>query len=268
MSQQTAARDFLAQCTHGSVDALEPTLIAQEVGKAFVSGRIRTVVLERISLQIHAGELTLIAGPSGCGKSTLLSILSGLQRPDHGRVFALSEELGTLDLHALERFRLRHTGFVFQGFDLFPALLVSEQVELPLQYMGLSSSEVKTRAHEALEEVDMLARQHLRPIELSGGEKQRVAIARALAKRPALLFADEPTSSLDAANGQVVIDMLHDIARRHRTTVLCVSHDPRLIEHADRVLRMEDGRILDDARITPLDASDPALATSSTWNTL
>ena len=226
-----------------------PALVAEGIGKVFVSGNIRTLALDQISLQVHAGELTLIAGPSGCGKSTLLSVLSGLQRPDSGRVFALTEEVGLLDMRALERFRLRHTGFVFQGFNLFPALQVSEQVELPLQYMGMTSAEAKARAHEALEEVGMLARRHLRPIELSGGEKQRVAIARALAKRPALLFADEPTSSLDAANGQTVIDMLHSIARRHGTTVLCVSHDPRLMTHADRVLRMEDGRILDDRRI-------------------
>jgi len=225
---------------------------ARDVSKVFVSGQIRTVVLEGVSLQVHAGELTLIAGPSGCGKSTLLSILSGLQRPDTGHVQALDEALGALDLCALERFRLRHTGFVFQGFGLFPALQVVEQVELPLQYMGLSRDEMRQRATEALVEVGMWTRRHLRPLELSGGEKQRVAIARALAKRPALLFADEPTSSLDAANGQVVIDMLHDIARRHGTTVLCVSHDARLIAHADRVLRMEDGRILDDQRITPI----------------
>ncbi|MDI1252828.1 ABC transporter ATP-binding protein [Thermomonas sp.] len=239
-----------------------PALVAEGISKAFVSGNIRTSALERISLQIHAGELTLIAGPSGCGKSTLLSVLSGLQRPDSGRVFALSEELGLLDLRALERFRLRHTGFVFQGFNLFPALQVSEQVELPLQYMGVSSVEAKLRSHEALEEVGMLARRHLRPIELSGGEKQRVAIARALAKQPALLFADEPTSSLDAANGQIVIDMLHGIARRHGTTVLCVSHDPRLMTHADRVLHMEDGRILDDRRI----AASTATAIPEPWS--
>ena len=232
-----------------------PALVAQGIGKAFVSGNIRTSALEQISLQVHAGELTLIAGPSGCGKSTLLSVLSGLQRPDSGRVFALSEELGLLDLRALERFRLRHTGFVFQGFNLFPALQVSEQVELPLQYMGVSPEEARARSHEALEEVGMLERRHLRPIELSGGEKQRVAIARALAKRPALLFADEPTSSLDAANGQIVIDMLHTIARRHGTTVLCVSHDPRLMTHADRVLHMEDGRILEDRRVVAFTAT-------------
>lgn len=232
----------------GAADA-GAAIRAEDVSKAFVTGRIRIVALERVSLRIHASELTLIAGPSGCGKSTLLSVLSGLQQPDSGRVFALSEELDQLEPHARERFRLRNTGFVFQGFNLFPALQVTEQVQLPLQYMGVSATEAKARAAEALEEVGMLARRHLRPIELSGGEKQRVAIARALAKRPALLFADEPTSSLDASNGQVVIDMLHSIARRHGTMVLCVSHDPRLIEHADRVLRMEDGRILDDRRV-------------------
>lgn len=248
----------------GVADATAPALVADGVGKAFVSGHIRTCALERISLQINAGELTLIAGPSGCGKSTLLSVLSGLQRPDTGRVFALTEELGLLDMRALERFRLRHTGFVFQGFNLFPALQVSEQVELPLQYMGVSLEDAKVRSREALEEVGMLARRHLRPIELSGGEKQRVAIARALAKRPALLFADEPTSSLDAANGQIVIDMLHAIARRHGTTVLCVSHDPRLMTHADRVLRMEDGRIIDDHRINTIAAGPAPAPWSST----
>jgi len=242
---------------------LPATLQASEIRKEFVSGKVRTVVVDRVSLQIHAGELTLIAGPSGCGKSTLLSILSGLQRPDSGEVRALGESLGTLDLSALERFRLRHTGFVFQGFDLFPALEVAEQVELPLQYMGFSRAEMRERATDALNEVGMWPRRHLRPLELSGGEKQRVAIARALAKRPALLFADEPTSSLDAANGQVVIDMLHDIAHAHGTTVLCVSHDPRLIGHADRVLRMEDGRILDDQRTMP-HAKTPVAATWST----
>jgi putative ABC transport system ATP-binding protein len=124
--------------------------------------------------------------------------------------------------------------------------------------MGLSSKAARERAARALDEVGLArAQSHLRPAALSGGEKQRVAIARALAKDPVLLFADEPTSSLDAANGQTTIDILHDIARRHDTMVLCVSHDPRLISHADRVLTMEDGRILSDRRATPL-AQRPA----------
>lgn len=260
-------------------------LRAEAIGKSFLSGKIRTTVLDAISISIDAGELTLIEGPSGCGKSTLLSVLSGLQKPDHGQVFAFSEalgqeELGQLDRHALERFRLRNTGFVFQGFNLFPALEVMEQVMLPLQYMGIPQAKASVMAADALDEVGMLARRHLRPIELSGGEKQRVAIARALAKRPALLFADEPTSSLDAANGQTVIDMLHAIAHRHGTMVLCVSHDPRLIDHADRVLQMEDGRILDDRRVAsprsrvPVPRGDPPAApaartvSSTEWSVL
>lgn len=227
----------------------QPALRAIGVSKSFVSGNQHTQVLDNLTLDIKAGELTLISGPSGCGKSTLLSILSGLQRIDGGRVQALGIELGQLDLLALERFRLKHTGFVFQGFNLFPALSAFEQVELPLSHMGLTTDEARRRARLSLEEVGLAHRMRMRPAELSGGEKQRVAIARALAKEPQLLFADEPTSALDAANGQMIIDLLHRIAVTHGTTVLCVSHDPRVVMHADRVLAMEDGRILSDRHI-------------------
>ena len=221
---------------------------ARQVGKIYLSGRLQSVAVHKLSLDIVEAELTLISGPSGCGKSTLLAILSGLQQPDEGSVVALGKDLGRLDGRALENFRLRHTGFVFQGFNLFPALTASEQVELPLRYMGLDAVTSRARAKQSLDEVGLAARTNLRPAELSGGEKQRVAIARALAKRPRLLFADEPTSALDAANGQVIIDILHRIAHSHGTAVVCVSHDPRVISHADRVLTMEDGRILCDTR--------------------
>jgi putative ABC transport system ATP-binding protein len=225
-----------------------PALSADKVSKAFVSGNLRTQVLDGLSLSVDAGELTLISGPSGCGKSTLLAVLSGLQKVDAGHVQALGSDLTRLGTRELERFRLQHTGFVFQGFNLFPAVTALEQVELPLNYMGLQREEALRRARASLEEVGLGPRMRLRPSELSGGEKQRVAIARALAKQPQLLFADEPTSALDAANGQIIIDILHSIAHAHGTTVLCVSHDPRLIHHADRVLAMEDGRILSDRR--------------------
>jgi putative ABC transport system ATP-binding protein len=232
-----------------------PALCAEQISKAFVSGRVRTQVLDGLSLVIEPAELTLISGPSGCGKSTLLAVLSGLQSVDAGRVVALGSDLARLDAHALERFRLLHTGFVFQGFNLFPALSAREQVELPLNYLGLTKLQARERAEQSLEEVGLSHRMRLRPAELSGGEKQRVAIARALAKQPELLFADEPTSALDAASGQTIIDILHRIARSHGTTVLCVSHDPRLIHHADRVLAMEDGRILSDRRVAAPAAS-------------
>jgi len=227
------------------------SLQARNVSKSFSSGPIHHTVLHDLTLDVRAGELTLISGPSGCGKSTLLAILSGLQAADSGHVMALGQDLGVLGTRELERFRLLHTGFVFQGFNLFPALNALEQVELPLSYLGLAPGEARRRAVASLEEVGMGPRMELRPSELSGGEKQRVAIARALAKEPGLLFADEPTSALDAANGQIVIDILHRIARTHGTTVLCVSHDPRLVGHADRMLAMEDGRILSDRVPSP-----------------
>ncbi|MFC7287801.1 ABC transporter ATP-binding protein [Herminiimonas glaciei] len=226
----------------------QPSLAAQRVSKSFLSGMVRLNVLQRLSISIYPGELTLIAGPSGCGKSTLLSLLSGLQNPDEGRVTALGEELGNISRHELERFRLKHTGFVFQGFNLFPALTACEQVQLPLGYLGMSDAAAYKSAMTALEEVGMSHRADERPAKLSGGERQRVAIARAIAKQPQLLFADEPTSALDADNGQNVIDILHKIAHSHQATVLCVSHDPRLIRHADRVLEMEDGLIRKDWR--------------------
>ncbi|APW36570.1 ABC transporter ATP-binding protein [Rhodoferax koreense] len=228
------------------IHASDASLEARQVSKSFMSGAVRVHVLQGLSIAIYRGELTLISGPSGCGKSTLLSLLSGLQSPDQGQAWALGEDLGRMNKRQLERFRLQHTGFVFQGFNLFPALTAREQVQLPLGYLGLSNRDTGERALRALDEVGMAHRADARPAQLSGGEKQRVAIARALAKEPQLLFADEPTSALDADNGQKIIDILHRIARSHGTTVLCVSHDPRLVRHADRVLTMEDGLIKND----------------------
>ncbi|MGJ7541295.1 ABC transporter ATP-binding protein [Variovorax sp. LT1R16] len=223
-----------------------PSLEARQVSKSFLSGMVRVHVLQALSIDIYGGELTLISGPSGCGKSTLLSLLSGLQSPDTGQAWALGEDLGTMTQRQLEHFRLQHTGFVFQGFNLFAALTAHEQVQLPLGYLGLDKRRSAALALQALDEVGMAHRAGAYPAQMSGGEKQRVAIARALAKEPQLLFADEPTSALDAENGQKIIDILHRIARNHGTTVLCVSHDPRLVRHADRVLTMEDGLIRND----------------------
>jgi putative ABC transport system ATP-binding protein len=233
-------------------------LEARDLHMGYTSGKLRTEILRGLSLTVEAGQLTLIAGPSGCGKSTLLSILSGLQRPDAGSVTALGEDIWRGNRHAQDRFRLLHTGFVFQGFNLFPALSALEQVMLPLGYMGVDDATAEVRGRAALEEVGLRERMQLLPAELSGGEKQRVAIARALVKQPQLLFADEPTSSLDAANGQIVIDTLRRIAHEHATTVLCVSHDPRLVRYADRVLEMEDGVILNDRRVAPATEAEGA----------
>lgn len=235
-----------------------PTLEAVRLGKSFLSGVVRVQVLQSLSLAVYPAELTLVSGPSGCGKSTLLSLLSGLQNPDYGEARALGQNLAGMSRREQERFRLRHTGFVFQGFNLFPALNALEQVQLPLDYLGMRAQDSAALARQALDEVGLSHRAHMRPAQLSGGEKQRVAIARAIAKEPELLFADEPTSALDAENGQRAINILHRFARNHRATVLCVSHDPRLVKHADRVVGMEDGAIRSDRR----DATDLQGATA------
>jgi putative ABC transport system ATP-binding protein len=240
--------------------ATTPALVATDLVKAYASGALRTSVLDGLSLALGERELTLVLGPSGSGKSTLLALLSGLLKPDRGRVIALGQDLWQLTRTQLEKFRLQHTGFVFQGFNLFPALTALEQVMLPLDYLGLDRNTAYNRARAALEEVGLGERVQLKPIEMSGGEKQRVAIARALAKKPQLLFADEPTSALDTANGKIVIDSLHRVARVYGATVVCVSHDHRLVTGADRVLTIQDGRILSDqspAREQPIRAAVP-----------
>ncbi len=227
---------------------MDVCLSVSGLAKAYVVQGIRTQALSDVSLTLYPGELSLISGPSGCGKSTLLSLMSGLSRPDRGHVRALGIDLGPLDDQARDAFRLEHCGFVFQGFNLFPALNALEQVQIVLDYQGVPQAQAERGAITALDMVGLGPRRHLRPAELSGGEKQRVAIARALVKRPRLLFADEPTSALDSVNGATVTDLLRAIAHRSGAIVVCVSHDPRLIARADRVLEMEDGRLCRDSR--------------------
>ena len=220
--------------------------------KRYKSGKSFIEVLKGVDFDARHGDLTMVMGPSGSGKSTLIAALSGLLRPEEGRVDSLDvDDLWKLSNGKIDRFRLDHCGFIFQGFNLFPALTALQQVEIVLKYQGLSPSQAKKRATLALEEVGLGPRLHLRPAALSGGEKQRVAIARALAKDPKILFADEPTSALDGENGQIVIRLLRRAATEHGAAVICVTHDPRLEEWADRVIKIEDGIIISDERRTP-----------------
>ncbi len=224
---------------------------AKGLTKRFKTGRTFIEVLKQVDFDARHGDVTMVMGPSGSGKSTLVATLSGLLRPDDGQVTAMGQDLWSLRPGRIDRFRLDHCGFIFQGFNLFSALTALQQVTTVLKYTGLSPAEAKERATIALSEVGLANRLHQRPTELSGGEKQRVAIARALAKQPRLLFADEPTSALDGENGQVVIQLLQRAAKQHDAAVICVTHDPRLEAYADRIIHIEDGRILDDRRTTP-----------------
>jgi putative ABC transport system ATP-binding protein len=205
-------------------------------------------VLKRVGFDALHGDVTMVMGPSGSGKSTLVATLSGLLKPDEGQVTALGQDLWKLRQGRIDRFRLDHCGFIFQGFNLFPALTALQQVEIILKYQGFSRTESRRKAAIALTEVGLETRMSSRPSEMSGGEKQRVAIARAIAKDPQLLFADEPTSALDGENGQVVIKLLQRAAKSFGAAVVCVTHDVRLESYADRIIHIDDGRILDDRR--------------------
>jgi putative ABC transport system ATP-binding protein len=229
-----------------------PAIEATGLTKRFKTGRSYIDVLKGMDFDAAHGDLTMVMGPSGSGKSTLIAALSGLLKPDGGRVDILDvDDLWKKSSGRIDRFRLDHCGFIFQGFNLFPALTALQQVKIVLKYQGLDPKEQDRRARAALEEVGLGPRMNQRPSELSGGEKQRVAIARCLAKNPQLIFADEPTSALDGENGQVVIRLLRRAAVEHGAAVICVTHDPRLEAYADRVIKMEDGRILSDEKRTP-----------------
>jgi putative ABC transport system ATP-binding protein len=230
----------------------EKAIEAKGLVKRFKTGRAYVEVLKSVDFDACHGDVTMVMGPSGSGKSTLIAALSGLLKPDEGTVRALeADDLWRLSNGRIDRFRLDHCGFIFQGFNLFPALTARQQVMTALHYQGASKAEAHARAQAALEEVGLGGKVNQRPSEMSGGEKQRVAIARALAKNPDLIFADEPTSALDGENGQVVIRLLRQAATERGAAVICVTHDPRLEAYADRVIHIEDGRILDDVRRTP-----------------
>ena len=220
-----------------------PTIIARGIAKSYGEGAQRVQALAVTDFRLERGEFLVVAGPSGSGKSTLLAIISGLLTPSVGEVSVLGRDLRSLSRDAFDRFRLEHFGFVFQGFHLLPALTALEQVSVVLRQQGLRQGMATTRARTTLEHLGMGARLASRPAELSGGEKQRVAIARALAKQPQVIFADEPTSALDSDNGRQITRMLREAAVDAGDSVVCVTHDPRLIEHATRIVRMEDGAI-------------------------
>jgi len=225
-------------------------LDAKGLSKGYKIGKTRQQVLKAVDFNAYHGQVTMVMGPSGSGKSTLIAALSGLMKPDEGTVVALGENLWKKSRGKIDRFRLDHCGFIFQGFNLFPSLNATEQVEQVLKYCRVPKGEAHRRAHEALRSVGLDHRLTQKPAELSGGEKQRVAIARALSKEPSLIFADEPTSALDSVSGQVVIKLLHQAAKERGAAVVVVTHDPRLEAYADRVIHMEDGKILSDTMIS------------------
>jgi putative ABC transport system ATP-binding protein len=224
----------------------KPTLRGRHLTRTFGSGETLTTALQDVSLDLHPGEFALLMGPSGSGKSTLLAALSGLLRPDNGQVEALEQDIWRMTDRQREAFRLKNFGFIFQGYNLFPALTARQQLELVLRWgEGLSWRVARRRAQDMLSMLGLGRKASLRPGQLSGGEKQRVAIGRALIKEPVFCFADEPTSSLDWAHGEQVIELLRTAARERGTTVLAVAHDSRIVPYVDRVFHLEDGCLVE-----------------------
>ncbi len=200
--------------------------------------------LQKVDLEVRAGELTLLMGPSGSGKTTLLSILGCILRASEGTLEVLGEDVSTLPESELPRIRREGIGFVFQGFNLFPTLTAAENVALALDVRRIRAGAAKKRGEELLAEVGLAQRGRAFPADLSGGQKQRVAIARALAGDPPILLADEPTAALDSTSGRTVIELLQRLARVHGRTVVMVTHDPRVLSFGDRIIHLEDGRLV------------------------
>jgi len=200
--------------------------------------------LDGVDLAMRRGEMVAVMGPSGSGKSTLLNMLGALDRPSSGSVLVNGQDLATIK--DVDRFKARTVGFVFQFYNLLPTLTARENIEIPMQGQPISRGKRRQRAEELLHLVGLGDRLHHQPAQLSGGERQRVAIARALANEPTILLADEPTGNLDSQSGMEVMELLQKINREQTMTILLVTHDPRVARTAQRILSMQDGRIVDD----------------------
>ncbi len=225
--------------------ARESRVLARLVGagKIYGTGEHAVAALADATLDIHPGEITLIEGPSGSGKTTLISILGLLLRPTSGEVWIEGRNAAGLGERELPGLRARNFGFVFQGFNLFPALNALENVAMAIQMKHPGAKNPQAEARRLLELVGLAERAHHLPADLSGGQKQRVAIARALGGNPPILIGDEPTAALDTKTALSVMELLRDLASSHGRAVVVVTHDPRLERFADRVIRVEDGRI-------------------------
>jgi len=216
------------------------------VTKSFWTGGTTVTAVDNLSMTVHDGEFAAIVGRSGSGKSTLMNLLGALEQPTSGMIFVDGQDITVLDHGELVLYRRRFIGFVFQSYNLIPNLSPIENVMLPMEFMGVAKGERRERARALLDRVELTGdKQHRKPGKLSGGEQQRVAIARALANKPRLILADEPVGNLDTQTSATIIELLRSLAHAQGTTVIAVTHDLSLAGQADRVFRLQDGRLTD-----------------------
>jgi putative ABC transport system ATP-binding protein len=224
---------------------MESIIVARNLTKIYKTNKTRLRALASVDMDIMPGEFVAIVGTSGSGKSTLLSLLAGLESPSAGRIAIKGRGIHRMSEEQLVNFRLKHTGFVFQAFNLFEILTAQENVAFPLMAQGVGREERMERSKELLTLFDLKKHLHHKPKELSGGQQQRVSIARAIISNPDIIFADEPTGNLDSRTAHQIIGLLKDISIDKGTTVLMVTHDMRRAIYADRIIHIEDGRIVD-----------------------
>ena len=221
----------------------ETAVSCRGLTKEFVQGASAVRALRGVDLNIYAGQMTLLVGPSGCGKTTLLSVIAAILNQTEGGVSVFGEDLSTLSDREKVRFRGRHIGFVFQHYNLLPALTAAENVAVPLAIGGMGRAAAVRQARVTIDEVGLAERANAIPARLSGGQQQRVAIARAIVHQPRLLVCDEPTSALDHETGHAIMELLRRVAVRPDRALVVVTHDNRIFEFADRIAYMDDGRI-------------------------
>lgn len=232
-----------ASATQPSLNAPQPALVVRDAAKTYASGAAAVRALDGVSLQVDPGEFVLLVGPSGSGKTTLLSIMGCILRPTSGSVVIAGRDVTGWKEPELARVRLAHIGFVFQSYNLFPALTARENVMVTLDLKGVAKASARQRAAELLDSVGLAGKLDAYPNALSSGQKQRVAVARALAGDPEIILADEPTAALDSKSGHQVIAILRALAKDKGRAVVIVTHDNRILEFADRIIHIEDGRI-------------------------
>ncbi|HZZ73508.1 MAG TPA: ABC transporter ATP-binding protein [Pirellulales bacterium] len=242
-------------------------IVCRNVTKDFGSGSAKVQALRGVDLDVPLGEMTLLVGPSGCGKTTLLSVIAGIMHPTEGKVSVLGADIDAMSGAQVVRFRGKNIGFVFQQFNLLPALSAAENVAVPLIIGGMRRRPAVARAKELLALVGLKDRMNALPLKLSGGQQQRVAIARALSHEPRLMVCDEPTSALDAHTGHIIMELLHEVAVTPDRSVIVVTHDNRVFEFGDRIAYMDDGRVIRvEQKTSRRDAALAALhVNEATW---
>ncbi len=217
-----------------------------DICKTYVQGDVEIKALDHLSIEIDKGEFVCLMSPSGGGKTTLLNAIGGLDKPDSGEVWIDEKRIDTLSKGELAELRLRKIGFVFQAYNLIPVLTARENVEFVMQVQGVAGEERRDKALAVLEEVGLAGLEDRRPSEMSGGQQQRVAVARAVVSRPTLILADEPTANLDSKTSDDLMDLFAELNANHNTTFVIATHDQRVMAHIPRLIRMLDGRIVED----------------------